>query len=143
MYFIGCKTASTYDELRDFVVLPSRRTLQNYWNAIKSNVGFNPPVIAKLKVNHLYFVHSHFLYLKFDATCGDYLIVWQNFWKFCFLFPTFFHELLHVFCSYVDRLWNNIILIFLNFWLINSNNLFLKKKSFPLSLFIYFSYFKT
>ena len=39
-----------YDELRDsnIVVLPSRRTLRDYWNDIKANVDFNPPVIAEL-----------------------------------------------------------------------------------------------
>ena len=37
-----------------------------------------------------------FLYLKFDAACSDYLIIWQNFWKFYFLFPVFFQVFLHV-----------------------------------------------
>ena len=48
--------------------------------------------------------HSHFFYLKFSATCGDYLIIWPIFWKFCFLFPAFFHVFLLVFYSYIDRL---------------------------------------
>ena len=47
---LALKSASTYDELRDsnIVVLPSRSTLRDYWNAIKPNVGFNPPVITEL-----------------------------------------------------------------------------------------------
>ena len=47
---LAAKSAFTYDELHDsnIVVLPSRRTLRNYWNAIKPNFGFNPPVIAEL-----------------------------------------------------------------------------------------------
>ena len=49
------------------------------------------------------------VYSNFDAACGDYLIIWQNISKFCFLFPTLFHVFLHVFCSYIDRLQNNII----------------------------------
>ena len=52
------KSASTSDELRDsnIVVLPSRRTLQDYRNAIKPNVGFNPPVIAE--PNRLTSIHK-------------------------------------------------------------------------------------
>ena len=47
---LALKSASTYDELRDsnIVVLPSRSTLRDYRNAIKPNVGFNPPVITEL-----------------------------------------------------------------------------------------------
>ena len=41
--------------------------------------------------------------------------MWQNFWKFCFLFPVFFHVFLLVFSLYTNRLLNNNILIFLNF----------------------------
>ena len=67
-----------------------------------------------------------------------------KFWKFCFLFTAFFHVFLHVFCSYINRLWNNVILIFLNFDLSTQIIFFFKKKkSFRLSLFIHFSYFKT
>ena len=30
------------------------------------------------KYKNSIFVHSHFLYSKFDAACSDYLIIWQN-----------------------------------------------------------------
>ena len=79
------------------------------------------------QANHSsFFVQSHFLYSKFDAACGDYLFIWQNFRTFCFLFPAFFH----VFCSYIDRLWNNIILIFLNFNISIQIIFFLKRNYF-------------
>ena len=47
---MAAKSAFTYDKLHDsnIVVLPSRRILRNYRNAIKPNFGFNPPVIAEL-----------------------------------------------------------------------------------------------
>ena len=66
---LAAKSGSTYDELRDsnIVVLPSRRTLQDYQNAIKPNVGFNPPVIAEL--NRLTSTHKgieRFACLAFD-----------------------------------------------------------------------------
>ena len=45
------KSASAYDELRNsnMLVLPSRRTLRDYKNAIKPNTVFNPEVVAELK----------------------------------------------------------------------------------------------
>ena len=47
---LAAKSASTYEVLRDsnIVVLPRRRTLRDYQNAIKPNVAFNPPVITEL-----------------------------------------------------------------------------------------------
>ena len=47
---MAAKSAFTYDELHDsnIVVLPSRRNLRNYRNAIKPNFGFNPLAIAEL-----------------------------------------------------------------------------------------------
>ena len=65
---LAAKSASTDDELRDSnLVLPSRKTLRDYRNAIKPNVGFNPPVIAEL--NRLTSTHKgieHFVCLAFD-----------------------------------------------------------------------------
>ena len=45
------KSASAYEELRSskILTLPSRRTLQDYKNAIKPSAGFNPGVINELK----------------------------------------------------------------------------------------------
>ena len=71
-------------------------------------------LIRPITVNFL-FIAISCIYSKFNVVCGDYLIIWQNFWKFCFLFRAFFHVFLHVFCSGIHRLWNNIILMFLNF----------------------------
>ena len=47
---LATKSGSAYDELRNsnVLVLPSRRTLRDYRNAIKPTVGFNPKVIAEL-----------------------------------------------------------------------------------------------
>ena len=44
---LATKSGSAYDDLRnsDVLVLPSRRTLRDYRNAIKPTVGFNPKVI--------------------------------------------------------------------------------------------------
>ena len=66
---LAAKSASTYDELRDsnIVVLPSKRTLRDYRNAIKPNVGFNPPVIKELKrLTSTYKGIEHFVCLAFD-----------------------------------------------------------------------------
>ena len=65
----AAKSASTYDELCDsnIVVLPSRKTLRDYRNAFKPNVGFNPPVIVEL--NRLTSTHNcieRFVCLAFD-----------------------------------------------------------------------------
>ena len=45
------KSASAYEELRSskILTLPSRRTLQDYKNAIKPSAGFNPGVINERK----------------------------------------------------------------------------------------------
>ena len=66
---LAAKSASTYDERRDsnIVVSPSRKTLHDYGNAIKPNVGFNPPLIAEL--NRLTSTHKsieRFVCLAFD-----------------------------------------------------------------------------
>ena len=65
---MAAKSASAYEELRDSnIVLPSRRTLKDYRNAIEPNVGFNPPVIAEL--NRLTSTHKgteRFVCLTFD-----------------------------------------------------------------------------
>ena len=47
---LATKSGSAYDELRNsnVLVLPSRRTLRDYRNAIKPTVGFSPKVIAEL-----------------------------------------------------------------------------------------------
>ena len=47
---LASKSPSSYDELRDsnILVLPSRRTLTDYRNAIHPRVGFNPQVISEL-----------------------------------------------------------------------------------------------
>ena len=44
------KSPSACDEIRDssILVLPSRRTLRDYENAIRPKVGFNPDVINEL-----------------------------------------------------------------------------------------------
>ena len=46
---LATKSGCAYDELRNsnVLVLPSRRTLRDYRNAIKPTVGFNPKVIAE------------------------------------------------------------------------------------------------
>ena len=48
---LASKSASAYDELRNSKVLtlPSRRTLQDYRNAITPSVGFNPDVVQQLQ----------------------------------------------------------------------------------------------
>ena len=48
---LASKSPSAYDEIRDsnISVLPSRRTLRDYRNAIRPKVGFNPDVINELK----------------------------------------------------------------------------------------------
>ena len=48
---LASKSSSAYDEIRDsnISVLPSRRTLRDYRNAIRPKVGFNPDVINELK----------------------------------------------------------------------------------------------
>jgi len=47
---LASKSAKAYDELRDskVLVLPSRRTLRDYKNAIRPSTGFNPAVIEEL-----------------------------------------------------------------------------------------------
>lgn len=47
---LASKSASSYDELRNsnVLVLPSRRTLQNYKNAIRPHAGLNHEVISEL-----------------------------------------------------------------------------------------------
>ena len=47
---LASKSAAAYDELRNsnVLVLPSRRTLRVYKNAIKPITGFNPEVVAEL-----------------------------------------------------------------------------------------------
>ena len=47
---LASKSSSAYDELRDskVLVLPSRRTLRDYKNAIRPTAGFNPEIIAEL-----------------------------------------------------------------------------------------------
>ena len=44
------KSASCYDELRNsnVLILPSRRTLRNYKNAIRPHAGFNSDIISEL-----------------------------------------------------------------------------------------------
>ena len=66
---LAAKSASKYDKLRDsnIVVLLSRKTLCDYWNAIKPNVGFNPPVTAE--PSRLTSTHKgieRFVYLAFN-----------------------------------------------------------------------------
>ena len=66
---LAAKSASTYNELlySNIVGLPSRRTLRDYWNPSKLNVGFNPPVISEL--NRLTSRHQgieRFVCLAFD-----------------------------------------------------------------------------
>ena len=63
--------------------------------------------------------------------------------KILFSLPCLFSCLffLHVFCSYIDRLWSNII-IFLNFNL-SIQIIFFLKKEIILFESVYFSYFKT
>ena len=48
---LASKSPSAYNEIRDpnTLVLPSRRTLWDYRNAIHPKVGFNPDVIDELK----------------------------------------------------------------------------------------------
>ena len=48
---LAMKSGSAYDELRKsgILILPSRRTLSDYKNAITPLTGFNPGVIAELK----------------------------------------------------------------------------------------------
>ena len=49
---LASKSPSAYDEIRDsnILVLPSRRTLRDYRNAIRPKVGFiNPDVVKELK----------------------------------------------------------------------------------------------
>ena len=47
---LASKSAKAYDELRDskVLVLPSRRTLRDYKNAIRPSTGFNPAVVEEL-----------------------------------------------------------------------------------------------
>ena len=48
---VASRSPSAYDEIRDsnILVLPSRKTLRDYRNAIRPKVGFNPDVINELK----------------------------------------------------------------------------------------------
>ena len=48
---VAWRSPSAYDEIRDsnILVLPSRKTLRDYRNAIRPKVGFNPDVINELK----------------------------------------------------------------------------------------------
>ena len=48
---LASKSPSAYDEIRDsnILVLPSRKTLRDYQNAIRPKVDFNPDVINELK----------------------------------------------------------------------------------------------
>ena len=50
MIIIASKSASAYDELRNskVLMLPSRRTLRDYKNAIRPSVGFNAEVVQEL-----------------------------------------------------------------------------------------------
>ena len=47
---LASKSASCYDELRNssVLILPSRRTLRNYKNAIRPHAGFNYEIINEL-----------------------------------------------------------------------------------------------
>ena len=66
---LAAKSESTYDKLHDLriVALPSRRTIRDYQNAIKPNVGFNPPVIAELnRLTSTHKVIEHFVCLAFQ-----------------------------------------------------------------------------
>ena len=48
---VASRSPSAYDEIRasNILVLPSRKTLRDYRNAIRPKVGFNPDVINELK----------------------------------------------------------------------------------------------
>ena len=67
--------SSAYDEIRDsnILVLPSRKTLRDYRNAIRPKVGFNPDVINELKnvIKNLNFIQRFiclcFYEIKFRA----------------------------------------------------------------------------
>ena len=66
---LALKSGSTYDELRKsgILILPSRRTLQDYKNAITPQAGFNPDVIDELRKKCSSFVGcGRFVILSFD-----------------------------------------------------------------------------
>ena len=46
---LAIKSGSAYDDLRKsgLMILPTRRTLRDYKNAIKPETGFNPEVISE------------------------------------------------------------------------------------------------
>ena len=63
------KSPAAYEELRDsnILVLPSKRTLLDYKNAIRPKVGFNPEVIEELKKTTENLTgHQRYVTLAFD-----------------------------------------------------------------------------
>ena len=78
---------TSFEKFQEFLDLIKEKCKSLYLQSL-----FRPII-----VNFSFIVIScTFLYLKFDAACSDYLIIWQNFWKFYFLFPVFFQVFLHV-----------------------------------------------
>ena len=66
---LALKSGSTYDELRrsGILVLPCRRTLRDYKNAITPQAGFNPDVVDDLRKKGKKFVgFGKFVVLSFD-----------------------------------------------------------------------------
>ena len=83
------------------------RCPQNRYNTVQTDLKYPLfRVNLKMKKPKLWCCFTWIVFAGLNL-----LIIWQNFWKFRFLFSAFFH----VFCSYINRLWKNITLIFLNF----------------------------
>eukprot|EP00112_Aurelia_sp_Birch-Aquarium-sp1_P022151 Seg6146.2 transcript_id=Seg6146.2/GoldUCD/mRNA.D3Y31 product="Transposable element P transposase" protein_id=Seg6146.2/GoldUCD/D3Y31 len=81
---LSLKSASTYDELRDTfkdctIVLPSRRFLRDYSNAITPRTGFNPGVINELSnATKSYVNHQRFVFILYDEMRVQGNLIWDK-----------------------------------------------------------------
>ncbi len=81
---VASKSASAYDELRDTfkdctIVLPSRRVLRDYTNAITPRTGFNPGIINEIRnATKGYVNHQRFVFILFDEMKVQGNLIWDK-----------------------------------------------------------------
>jgi hypothetical protein len=80
---IAAKSASAHDELRDTfkdnIVVPSKRILRDYSNAITPKTGFNPGVIKEIKeVTKHYSSSQRYVAILFDEMKVQGNLVWDK-----------------------------------------------------------------
>ena len=80
---VAAKSASAYDKLRDTfkdsIVLPSRRVLRDYSNAITPKTGFNPGLVGEIKdATKDYTSSQRYVMLLFDEMKVQSNLVWDK-----------------------------------------------------------------